>query len=58
LGYKGVFLDKRDGVYFATIQINNKRKYLDRFKTSLEAAKAYNKACTKLHGTFSRLNTL
>ena len=55
LGYKGAFLDKRTGKYFAQIMKNKKFYYLGTFDTPQEAHKAYCKAAKKLHGEFARV---
>lgn len=54
-GYKGAFLDKRTGKYFAQIMKNKKYYYLGTFNTPKEAHKAYCKAAKKLHGEFARV---
>jgi hypothetical protein len=54
-GYRGVYIEW-DGVPAAAITINGKRKYLGRFKTLEEAARAYDNAVPKEHGEFARLN--
>lgn len=40
-GFRGVSFYKRDKIYTAQIRVNLKNKHLGRFKTALEAAKAY-----------------
>lgn len=55
-GFKGIVLDKRDGIYSARIRFQNKSISLGRFKTPEEAAKAYDKAAKELFGEFARLN--
>lgn len=39
--YRGVYLDKRDGVWFSNITINGKSIYIGRFKKEKDAAIAY-----------------
>lgn len=39
--YRGVYLDKRDGVWFSTITVNGKTTYIGRFKSEVEASKAF-----------------
>jgi hypothetical protein len=42
-GYRGVSFDKHRGLWSCQITINSKSKYLGRFNTALDAAKAYDK---------------
>jgi hypothetical protein len=55
-GFCGVRRDKRDGRYEAYIKKEGRRFHLGRFGTPEDAAKAYDKACIKLHGEFARTN--
>jgi hypothetical protein len=55
-GYKGVHLDKRDGVYQVEIWLNNKRFYLGRFRDAIDAARAYDAKARELFGEFARPN--
>lgn len=57
-GYKGVCYDKSRNKFIATISANKKHYNLGRFKTAVEAAKAYNNAAIELHGEFAHLNVL
>jgi len=55
--YKGVTRRKRSQ-YESRITINKKTIGLGRFKSAVEAAKAYNEAALKYHGEFAYLNKL
>lgn len=50
-GFKGV--SKKGDGYIAQIQVNKKGRFLGKFATPEEAAEAYRKACTELHGDFA-----
>ena len=54
--YKGIYYDRRDGVWYARITCNGKAIYLGSFKDEIEAAKAYDRAAKKYHGEFAGLN--
>jgi hypothetical protein len=55
-GFKGVFLNAKNGKFLAHVQVNKKTFYLGSFVSPIDAAKAYDKAA-KLHfGEFARLN--
>lgn len=57
-GYKGVSWDKAREKYEACIRVNKRKKFLGRFDTAVEAAKAYNKAAKESYGEFSRPNKI
>ena len=54
--YKGVFLDKRHGTYYAQLWLNRKSYFGGRHKTEDEAALAYNRLAIEHHGDFAQLN--
>ncbi len=54
-GFKGVSWDKGKCRWVAQISIDGKGKRLGRFKTAVEAHKAYVVAAEKYHGEFARL---
>lgn len=56
--YKGVQWDKVRKKWQANIVFNNKRVFLGRYDTELEAAKVYNKAALEYFGEFARINVL
>jgi len=56
--YKGVYWQKADSIWIATIQRDNKKYHLGSFKTQIEASVAYNKAAIKLHGNYAKLNKI
>lgn len=55
-GYRGVYVfgDK----YGASIAKDRKSHYLGLYNTAIEAAQAYNKKATELHGEFAQLNKI
>ncbi len=53
-GLKGIYKDKRDGMYTAMIMVNGKRHYLGRRKTAQEAYKLRCDAAPFYHGDFAR----
>lgn len=54
--YKGVCWDKNRNKWQANITVDYKLKYLGRFNSEEEAARAYDKAASELHGEYSILN--
>ena len=56
--YLGVTYHKRDNRYQTQVRHKGKRYYCGYFKTAEEAALAYNKKASELHGEFARLNIL
>jgi hypothetical protein len=60
-GYKGVNYyegNRNKKHWVARIQINGKRVFLGCYKTSIDAAKAYNEAAKNYHGEYALLNHL
>ena len=55
-GYKGVSWDEARGKWFSKITVNYKQIALGRYKTAIEAAKAYDEAARKYFGEFARTN--
>jgi len=54
-GFKGVFYNKRNHNYNASITVNYKSIHLGCFPTAQDAHEAYKKAALELHGDFARL---
>lgn len=54
--HKGVYYHSRDKTWDSIIVCNSKRIFIGRFKTELEATKAYNEKATLLFGEFASLN--
>ena len=54
--YKGVSWDKKRKLFLAAIRCNGKYYNLGRFKSEIEAAKAYDKKARELFGEFACLN--
>lgn len=54
--YRGVTFDKRRGKWIAYIQVAGKYKSLGKFDSELDAARAYNEAAPRLHGSKAKLN--
>lgn len=57
-GFKGVHYDRSRCKFKADIGINGKSKFIGRFNTAIEAAKAYNEMAKKHYGEFALLNEI
>lgn len=55
-GFKGVCYFERDKRYFAYIRAGGRQVHLGSFDTAEEAALAYAKASTELHGEYGRVS--
>ncbi len=55
-GFKGVYLDKENNKWEASIRVNKKLKHLGRFQDIADAAKAYADAAEKEFGEFKCLH--
>lgn len=55
-GYKGVFWRKETKKWRARIVVNYKRIHLGYFDDIIDAARAYDMAAIKYHGSFAKLN--
>jgi hypothetical protein len=55
-GYRGVFWNKKDGKWRASIQFEGKHKHLGLFASKHEAYKVYVEASLKYFGEFSPVN--
>ncbi len=55
-GYKGVYLHKPSGRWFAQLKHNYKTKKLGYYETKEDAARAYNRGALKYYGVFAFLN--
>jgi hypothetical protein len=54
--FLGVYFNKEKSAWDSQLKHNEKRIWVGRFKTEIEAAKAYDEAARKYHGEFARLN--
>ncbi len=54
--YRGVCLYKRTGKWVSYINVDSHRIHLGYVETEIEAALAYDRAATRLHGVFAQLN--
>lgn len=57
-GFKGVSYSSSRKLYEACICVDGKTKHLGRYKTTIEAAKAYNQAASFYFGEYAKLNNL
>ena len=57
-GFKGVYWDKRAHKWRAQIRTDGKKTGLGYFTLKEDAARAYNDAASKAHGTFAWLNKI
>lgn len=56
--YKGIKWDKSRNKWAVSIQVNKKTKYIGRYDSDIEAAKAYNEAAIKFYKEFANLNKI
>lgn len=57
-GYKGVGWNDTVNMWVAQIGFEGRLRYIGKYDSKIEAAKAYNNASKKLHGEFSNINKL
>ena len=57
-GYKGVYVTKKTGMFYASISVSGKQTHLGTFSTPIEAAKKYNEAAIRYYGEFAKLTPL
>lgn len=55
-GYRGVFLDRRDGKWYSQIRVNYKKIHGGRFEDKVSAALSYDKLAIKHYGKDAFLN--
>ena len=56
--YKGVYRPWNDSCWWASIKVNRRTIHLGWFTAERDAARAYNAAALKYHGTFACLNDI
>ena len=56
--YVGVSLDRGRGTWIAQIMKGGRNQYIGRYQSEEDAALAYNRAATKIHGEFAALNQI
>ena len=54
--FKGVYLDRRNGHWYASIKVNGRQRRLGTFLDEADAARAYDTAAAEAWGDFARLN--
>ena len=55
-GFRGICYTERLKPWMARISVNGRYKFLGRYETAIEAAKAYDKAAVAQYGDFAALN--
>lgn len=56
LGLKGTYFHKKRRKWHASIQVNGVSRHIGVFVNPYDAARAYDKAASELHGHFAKLN--
>ena len=54
--YKGLYRARGGKIWVAKIQFNGKKVHIGQFENEIDAAKAYDKKASQLHGQFACLN--
>jgi hypothetical protein len=57
-GYKGVKWDNKRGVWYSSISIKGKTKYLGSYTNPVDAARAYDNAAIEASGEFAKTNAM